>query len=377
MLLLTSTSDLIQIITASAGTINVHTSYVDNNAGVITPGRTNTPTISTATTTTIVASPGSGVQRNVRLININNTSVSVNNLVTIQHTDGTTVEPLIDVLLAFGETLEFNETGNWTYYSTTGMVWTLATINAAAWAIPGAIGSTTRNTGAFTFVGIGTPSTATAYKTIAAGTTTVAPVVSTAGTNLTTAVAGAQEFDGVNSYITNETSSGRGVIPVEQYFHLIAAGTGITTIANFFGTTSNISLVSGAYYEIDIYCFFTMGSTASVVTWTLTNSAAPTYMDLIYEMSPVTGIVAPPGTGTMLEGEIIGGVTAAQTVVTASLTLSTKQYAHFKIFLQNGTGTSLKIQAAETTTTTAMIPNIGSSWRCVRRPAGNIGTFAA
>jgi hypothetical protein len=199
----------------------------------------------------------------------------------------------------------------------------------------------------------------------------------TAGTILTSAVAGVREYDGTNSYMTNETTSGRGLIPVEQYFHLTAAGTGITTIANFFGTTSNISLVANAYYEIEIVAWFTMGATGSVITWTLTNSAAPTYMDLYYEMSPVTGIVAPPGTATKLVGQILGGVTAAQTVVTASLTASSQQYARFRIQLKNGTGTSLKIQVAETTTTTSLTPNIGSFWRCKRIPAANVGTFAA
>jgi hypothetical protein len=100
-------------------------------------------------------------------------------------------------------------------------------------------------------------------------------------------------------------------------------------------------------------------------------------MALVYEMSPITGVVAPPGTATLLSGQIVGGTTAAQTVVTGSLTASTKQYARFRIMLKNGTGTSLKIQLAETTTTTALTPNIGSYWRCKRIPSGNVGTFAA
>lgn len=65
MLLLTSTSDIVRLTTGTAtSTIEVHASYVDNNAGVITPNRTNTR-ITTATTTTIVPAPSSGVQRNL------------------------------------------------------------------------------------------------------------------------------------------------------------------------------------------------------------------------------------------------------------------------------------------------------------------------
>ena len=213
--------------------------------------------------------------------------------------------------------------------------------------------------------------------TLPAGTAAVTPMALTSGTINTSAIAGGVEYDGTSFYFTNETTAGRGLVPVTQYFHLAADGAGISTIANFFGTTSNIPLVSGGYYEIEITLYYVMGATGSVVTWTLTNSAAPTSMDLYYEMCPATGIVAPPGTATMLVGQILGGVAAAQTVVTGALTGSTNQYAKFRIMLKNGTGTSLKIQATETTTTTSLTPKIGSYWKCTRIPSGNVGTFAA
>lgn len=57
MLLLTSTSDILRVTTGTATTtIEIHASYIDNASGTITPGRTNTR-ITTATTTTVVASP--------------------------------------------------------------------------------------------------------------------------------------------------------------------------------------------------------------------------------------------------------------------------------------------------------------------------------
>ena len=124
MLLLTSTSDLVQVITGSAGAISVHTDYVDNNAGTITPGRTNTASITTAATTTVVASPGSGVQRNVKNITVFNTSASVSNLTTVQHTDGTTAEILWRGTLGPGESAVFDQNGDWTYYSSAGAPYT-------------------------------------------------------------------------------------------------------------------------------------------------------------------------------------------------------------------------------------------------------------
>jgi hypothetical protein len=196
----------------------------------------------------------------------------------------------------------------------------------------------------------------------------------TSGTVLTAAEAGAIEYDGVNIYGTEDTTQGRGQIHVDHYFRLTAAGSAITTIANFFGANSNIPLVASAYYEIDLFLFFTK-SASSAATLTLTNSAAPTSQNIDYEMSPVTGIVAPPGTATMLRGQLYNDATAALAIVTGSLTLSVNHYMRLKIFLRNGAGTSLKIQA--TSATGSLTPGIGSHWFAKRRSPNNIGSFAA
>jgi hypothetical protein len=58
MILLTTSSDLIQIITGGTQQIKVHASYVDVNGSTVTPGRTNTA-IASAATTTVVGGPGS------------------------------------------------------------------------------------------------------------------------------------------------------------------------------------------------------------------------------------------------------------------------------------------------------------------------------
>lgn len=208
-----------------------------------------------------------------------------------------------------------------------------------------------------------------------AGTTALAPLQLTSGTNLTSPVAGAIEYDGVNPYFTTETTAGRGAILSEQYFHLTAAGGAITTIANFFGTTSNPVLVSGAYYIIDAYMWFLSSSTGTVV-WTLTNSAAPTGQNILFEMSPAAGLVAPPGTATLLVGQIYNDATAAKALVaTAALGAAANYYTHIKMWIKNGTGTSLKIQA--TCSSGNITPGINSYWHCRRMSPNNIGTFAA
>lgn len=108
MLLLTSTSDLLRVITSAAVTVDVHASFVDMNGSTITPGRTNTA-ISTATTTTVVASPAASTQRTVKSLLIRNTHASSAVDVTIVHTDGTTATNPVKATLAAGAALHYDE----------------------------------------------------------------------------------------------------------------------------------------------------------------------------------------------------------------------------------------------------------------------------
>ncbi len=126
MLLLTSTSDIVRIVTGSAADVDVHASWVDNASGTITPGRTNTAAITTATTTTVVGSPASSTQRNVKNLNITNSHASTSTQVTVQHYDGTTSEDLMAVTLLPGENLILDETGNWCHRDVQGASYSYA-----------------------------------------------------------------------------------------------------------------------------------------------------------------------------------------------------------------------------------------------------------
>ncbi len=89
MLLLTSVSDIVRVVTSVATTtIEVHASYVDLSGTTVTPARTNTR-ITTATTTTIVASPAASTQRNVKALYITNNSTGTTCDVAVEHFDGT------------------------------------------------------------------------------------------------------------------------------------------------------------------------------------------------------------------------------------------------------------------------------------------------
>jgi hypothetical protein len=121
MILLVSTSDIIRVVTSSTANIDVHASWVDWVAAATypTPGRTNT-TISTATTTTIVGSPGASTYRTLKTLTLSNRHATAVNTITVQHYDGTTSAQLFSVTLAAGQDLIYDEGSGWHVYDATG-----------------------------------------------------------------------------------------------------------------------------------------------------------------------------------------------------------------------------------------------------------------
>jgi hypothetical protein len=110
VILLTSTADKVRVVTGSAGTISVHASFVDLSGTTVTPARTNT-SITTATTTDVVASPASSTQRTVKVLSVFNDGAS--QTVTVQHTDGTTTVDLWAGTLAAQSGIVFDEVCGW------------------------------------------------------------------------------------------------------------------------------------------------------------------------------------------------------------------------------------------------------------------------
>jgi len=120
MINLASTSDILRVVTSHAAQIEVHASWVDLNGTTVTPGRTNTPAITTATTTTVVGNPASSTVRNVKHLNITNDHASQSCTVTVEHTDGTTAVELMSFTLLPGENMIFNEEGRWVHRDAQG-----------------------------------------------------------------------------------------------------------------------------------------------------------------------------------------------------------------------------------------------------------------
>jgi hypothetical protein len=207
--------------------------------------------------------------------------------------------------------------------------------------------------------------------TLAAGTTALAPLVMTGASSalLTSPVAGAIEFDGSTFFTTINTTNERGFTPSVQYFRLTADGSAITTIANFFGT-STVSLVTNAFYEIEAYLYFTTTGTGTA-TFTMTFTQTPVNNNAQYVGSPVGGV----GTAGTAQTAAIVKSTAGALPATGSLSAATHQYVLRSMFQANATtGGTLVLRMA--TAATNATPLTGSYFKITRLPAANTGKFA-
>lgn len=205
-----------------------------------------------------------------------------------------------------------------------------------------------------------------------AGTTSIAPIKLTAGTNLTTPAAGSMEYDATNNLLafTSNSTSGRGIVPNFNSFLLRSNGSAITTIDNFFGANSNIPVTAG-YYEIEVEMFF-LKTTTSTITWTFTGSGGyGSAFDFI--MSPAAGIPGSPNSSYLKISQIYT-TGASFTITTAALTTGVNHYAKFKIFAVFPGITTLTIKV--TSTSGSVTPLQMSNWKATKLPSTNIGTYA-
>jgi hypothetical protein len=112
MLILETTTDILELVTSAAADVDVTASYVDISNAVppVTQGTgTQLTAINTAATTTIVAAPGASKYRNVKALTIRNKHASLATDVTVVLDRSTVNYELHKVTLAAGSVLEFIE----------------------------------------------------------------------------------------------------------------------------------------------------------------------------------------------------------------------------------------------------------------------------
>lgn len=190
--------------------------------------------------------------------------------------------------------------------------------------------------------------------TFGAGTATVAPIVLTSGTNLTTAAAGAVEFDGTAFYATAVASS-RQQLDAEQFIIATAnsatynnTGLDASTAAAVFTSTTNsgatngaVTLAAGKTYVFEFLYNLTNTGTTSHTWATLFGGTATFSTGTNYSVSGNSfGTASTPATGG-LSGFIASTTMSTAVVVTAASTSATEQVTiqGFGTFVVNGAGT--------------------------------------
>jgi hypothetical protein len=216
--------------------------------------------------------------------------------------------------------------------------------------------------------------TMTGGLTLVAGTSGVAPLKYQSGTDLSTPVAGACEFDGTTFHKTIDTVTGRGIVPVQQYFRLTGSGTGITTIADFFGSNDGIPLTANAVYEIEWHCYFSQ-ATAGTATWTIVTATTALANLTAHYIGTPTGGIGAVGTPQMAGVNVTSSSSTALPVTGTEATSATHFFRIYAL-LTAGNGTSntrLRLTMSAGTAT----PLINSHFFVRRIVAANTGTFVA
>lgn len=109
MLLVEGTTDKLALVSDSTATVDVYAAFVDWAAGVATPKAPQLTAITTATTTDIVAAPGSSIVRNIKTLHIRNKHATTPVTVTINLNRSGTLNELYRVFLSPGDSLEYVE----------------------------------------------------------------------------------------------------------------------------------------------------------------------------------------------------------------------------------------------------------------------------
>lgn len=214
-----------------------------------------------------------------------------------------------------------------------------------------------------------------AQNTMAAGTTTIAPVNYPAGVVKTSLQAiGDHEFDGAVFYKTIELTAGRGMESVAQIFRLTADGSAIgPAITDYFGATSSINLPAAGVYEITFYLWW-VKTTGGTVLWTITNSAANyTNIDAWLVQSALAGIGT--SAASLSAGILATTAAAAALPVSGAVVTATNQYAEIRAIVEMNAAGNIRLRVTSSAGT--ITPKRGSYYTVRRLAGGNVGNFVA
>lgn len=258
---------------------------------------------------------------------------------------------------------------------------------ASTWTISGNFATTITVSGAtaLTFPTSGTLVTTTAAQalsnkteTYAAGTTGVAPVVFTSGTNLTTAAAGAEEFDGKCFYQTAVASS-RQVVDTEQFVALSSdyVLTDSATAQKAFNATTNgaITVQASTTYQFEAQYFISVtGAGLAAHTWSTLFAGTATFTSGHYQgwsspftaTTPIMAATSTPASALVVTASLSG------TGETIGITLK-------GLLRINGGGTlipQVKLSTGLTTTETMLTDSWFRIWPLGSNSVTNVGNWS-
>jgi hypothetical protein len=170
------------------------------------------------------------------------------------------------------------------------------------------------------------PMSTVATNTLGAGTTTVAPLVLTSGTNLTSATAGAVEYDGKVVYAT-PIGTQRGIVPTQQYYRLnsTVAGADSTSAQNIFGV--GVTLSASTVYEFEIFAIFTKTAGTTSHNFQFNFGGTATINNILYfDVAAYSGAALPIQQQTNFYGAAANATTT--TISVNNLTAATVTVAH-------------------------------------------------
>lgn len=119
-LILEGSTDSLEMVTSSTATTEYHVSWSNVTATALTTPGTTTGTVSSATTTTILAAPSASNWRYVRELTVYNTHASTSQDVTINIDRSATDRRQFKATLAAGESIKLKEDGSFGVYDSQG-----------------------------------------------------------------------------------------------------------------------------------------------------------------------------------------------------------------------------------------------------------------
>ena len=153
--------------------------------------------------------------------------------------------------------------------------------------------------------------------TPAAGTTTVSPISLTSGVKLTTAIAGAIEYDGKVEYFTPQGTQ-RGVSPAQQFYRLDSGlvGANATGAQNMLGVGVTLSANTVYAFEYMFYMAKAAGTTSHTISLLFGGTA--TLNNINYEVVTTGATSSGTALGTTISELSVNVATA--TVINAAQT---------------------------------------------------------